>query len=75
MSKAITYLFQRYGIRIDPSSAYHHRTIGLIERWHSTLKHLLLAHRASAPDLDWVKSLPLLNLAFNTVINRCTQVS
>ena len=75
VSKAITYLFLRYGIRINPSSAYHHRTIGLIERWHSTLKHLLLANRASAPDLDWVTSLPLLNLALNTVINRCTQVS
>ncbi|KAL1519357.1 hypothetical protein AB1Y20_022883 [Prymnesium parvum] len=56
VSKAITYLFKRYGIRIDPSSSYHHRTIGLIERWHSTLKHLLLAHRASAPDIDWVKT-------------------
>lgn len=39
------------------------------------LKQLLLAHRASAPDLDWARSLPFLVLAFNTVANQCTKLA
>ncbi|MDC0525350.1 DNA (cytosine-5-)-methyltransferase [bacterium] len=75
VSRAIRLLYAKYGIRISPSTAYHHRTIGLIERWHSSLKSLLLSERF-AVGLDssamWTDYLPLLQLSFNATVNRTT---
>ena len=40
VSQALRALYKAFGIEIVPSTAFHHNTIGLLERWHSTLKTL-----------------------------------
>jgi hypothetical protein len=69
-SAAVKFIYARYGIRIRASTSYHHQTVGLIERFHSTLKSLLLTRRAAVKGDDaWEDYLPLLELAFNTTVN------
>ena len=78
VSRAIRLLYAKYGIRVSMSSAYHHRTIGLVERWHQCLKTLLLSERfavGKAASLDWPEYLPLIQLAFNATINSTTGYS
>ena len=73
---AVKFLYARYGIRARASASYHHQTVGLIERFHSTLKSLLLTRRAAAPADDaWEEYLPFLELAFNVTINTATGLS
>ena len=69
VSKAITALYAKFGIKIEASTAYHHRTVGLVERWHSTLRSILLSHRLSSGDERWHTYLPLLELSFNASVN------
>ena len=78
VSRAIKLLYARYGIRVADSTAYHHRTIGLVERWHSCCKSLLLTERFSAKKKDadsWQEYLPLLVMAFNSTVNQTTGFS
>ena len=75
VSKALGALYSRFGIRIEASTAYHHRTVGLVERWHSTLRSILLSHRLASGDDRWYLYLPLLELAFNSSVNRVTGYS
>ena len=77
-SRAIKLLYARYGIRVASSTAYHHRTIGLVERWHSCLKALLLSERFSKggkEEDNWHEYLPLLVMAFNATVNSSTGFS
>ncbi len=64
-----------FGIRMAASTAYNHRSIGLVERWHSTLKSLLLSHLLASGSSDWHLYLPLLQLAFNTAVSASTGYS
>ena len=78
VSRAVKLLYARYGIRIAASTAYHHRTIGLVERWHSCLKALLLSERFSVRGEErekWHEYLPLLLMAFNATVNSTTGYS
>lgn len=75
VSRAIKVLYAKYGIKISASTAYHHRTVGLVERWHSCLKAILLCDRlSSGPGKadKWHESLPLVTMAFNATINATT---
>ena len=75
ISHAIRHLYQIYGIKMADGKPYMHRSIGLVERWHSTLKHLLLSVRLSTGSDDWHKFLPLLQLAFNSAVASATGYS
>jgi DNA (cytosine-5)-methyltransferase 1 len=78
VSRAIRLLYARYGIRISHGTAYHHRTIGLVERWHSCVKALLLSERfAVGKDASsvWTDYLPIIQLAFNATVNATTGFS
>ena len=68
-SAALQYLYERFGIKLRHSTSYAHRTIGVIERFHSVLKSLLLTNRIATNMDGWVEYLPFLELAFNTTTN------
>ena len=55
--------------------AYNHRSIGLVERWHSTIKTMLAAHKRASGSSEWPVYLPLLQLAFNTAVGATTGYS
>ena len=75
VADAIKKLYAIFGIKMRASTPYMHRSIGLVERWHSTLKRLLLIHRSVSTELDWDKYLPLLQLAFNSAVSATTGYS
>ena len=75
VSKAISALYKAFGIRMSASTAYHHRTVGLVERWHSTLRAILLSHRSATNDVQWHKYLPFFEIAFNSTVNATTGLS
>jgi len=52
-------------ITITDSVAYHHHLVALVERWHATLKQLVLSQRAAGADNNWPARLPLMELAYN----------
>jgi len=68
-SEFINKLYSLFAIKASPSTSYHHQTIGFIERWHSTLKRMLLCHQAAGAPIVLRTLLPLLVLAFNTTTN------
>ena len=72
---AIKALYKIYGITLSAGKPYLHRSIGLVERWHSTLKSLLMTSKVAVANLDWNRLLPLLQLAFNTAIAQATGYS
>ena len=65
ISAAIKQLYQRMHIKINAGTAHRHQLVALVERWHATLKQLLLSQRAAGADDDWPSRLPLLELAYN----------
>ena len=73
IAKGIQALYKRFRIRIIAGTAYRHHLTGLVERWHQTLKQLLLVQRAT-PNVDdnWPSRLAALELAFNATVNRVT---
>lgn len=75
ISKAMELLYNRLKIRINAGTAYHHQLIGLVERWHQTLKQLILSQKAAGADDNWPSRLSLLELAFNTAVNDSTGYS
>ena len=74
-SKVTKLLFKHYGIKVRASASYHHRTLGHIERWHGTLRTLLLALRKARPNCDLTVYIGWLNLAFNSAVNSLTKYS
>ena len=75
ISKAIKILYERFKIKITAGTAHHHHLVGLLERWHRTLKQLILVQRAAGADDNWPSRLPLMELAFNTTVNASTGYS
>ena len=69
ISKGMRVLYELFGIRINPGSAYSHHLVALVERWHQTLLQLLRTQKAAGLDDNWPSRLGLLELAFNTAIN------
>ena len=75
ISKLVESLFEILGCPIRPSTAYMHRTVGIVERWHSVLKAMILALKSAGLADDWDVHLPLLELAHNNVVHSTTGYS
>ena len=75
ISKALQYLYKTMGIRIKIGTAYRHKLVALVERWHATLKQLLAIDRMGVGSDGWYKRLPLLELAFNAANSATTGYS
>ena len=69
VSKVLKALYEHFGIKMEASAPYIHRTVGFIERWHSVLKHLVMTHYHSTKDERWHVYLPFMELAFNAAVN------
>ena len=52
ISEVIKKLYEKYGIVMEAATAYHHQSVGLVERWHSTLQALVKTHRVATVDPD-----------------------
>ena len=61
-------LYKIFKIRVKTSAAYHHRSIGALERFHSVLKKLMAAQRIASGVDQWHVHLPLLVLAYNATV-------
>ena len=75
VSKVIKLLFKLFGITVRSSASYHHRSVGLVERWHSTMKRMLLALRKAKKSVDVELAIYWLNIAFNSAIHTITGFS
>ena len=75
VAKAVKALYRHFGIRMEASAPYHHRTIGLVERWHSVLRTLIMTHYNVSGDERWHLYLPWMEMAFNQSINTATGYS
>ena len=68
-------LAERLGMDVRHSTSYRHQTVGLIERWHSTLRALLRTYWKATGSTEWHVALPLLELAYNTTVHSTTGYS
>ena len=75
VSAAIQALYAAYGIEMKDGTAYNHHAVGLLERWHHTLKQLVMCQRIAEKGDDWHTYLPLLELCFNAATNATTGYS
>ena len=80
ISKALTQLYDSMGINIVAGTAYTHKLIAVVERWHQTLKQMLLLHRTALKDKlttdpRWYKTIPILELVYNATVNATTGYS
>ena len=75
VAQVLKALYKHFGIRMEASAPYHHRTVGLVERWHSVLKQLIMTHRHASGEDEWHIFLPFMELAFNTALNAATGFS
>ena len=75
VAKVIKLLFKLFGITVRSSASYHHRSVGLVERWHSTMKRMLLALRKAKKNIDVELAIYWLNIAFNSAIHTITGFS
>ena len=62
-------------ITLEASTAGHHETVGLAERFNSVLHSLLLTHRVSTADPRWTRYLAHLEIAYNAAIHSRTGFS
>jgi transposase InsO family protein len=78
ISKAVRELYDRMGIQMIVGTAYHHQLVGLVERWHRTLKQLMITLKASKDsryEVKWYRCLAVLELAYNQTVNKATGYS
>ena len=75
ISELIRTLYDKYNIEMKEGTAYHHETVGLTERWNSTLKSLLATHKIASGDTRWHLYLPMLEFAYNSAVNASTGYS
>ena len=75
IAEVVKQLYDKYEIQMEAGMAYNHNSAALTERWHQVLKSLLATHRLASGDERWHLYLPLLELAFNSTINRTTGFS
>ena len=62
-------LYKVYGIAMRVSSAYTHRSIGGLERFHSVLKKMVMAKRIQSGDDEWTKFVGHLVYAYNNTVS------
>ena len=75
IAELIAQLYEKHNVRMDDGTAYHHATVGLCERFFSTLKAMLLTHRLASKDTRWHLYLPLLEMSYNSAVNEATGFS
>ena len=75
ISEIITAAYTALRIQLEASTAAHHETVGLAERFNSVLHSLLLTHRVSTADPRWTRYLPHLEIAYNAAIHSRTGFS
>ena len=75
ISDIITAAYTALRIRLETSTAAHHETVGLAERFNKVLHSLLLTHRVSTADPRWTRYLPHLEIAYNAAIHSRTGFS
>ena len=75
LSEFIAVAFASVRVTIEASTAGHHETVGLAERFNSTLRHLLLTSRVSTADPRWTRYLPHMEIAYNAAIHAKTGFS
>ena len=75
VSKMIRAFYKKFEITLHASAAYHHNSIGLVERWHQCLKQILRCWRVGRKDVKWREYLPVLELCYNSVVHRATGFS
>ena len=69
VAKIMQALYDIYKVDLRESTSYTHRSIGALERFHSTLKKLIMAHRIATGRDDWHDTLPLLVHAYNSTVS------
>ena len=67
MSKFWRAVFQKFGTKLQPSTAFHPQTDGQTERTNQTLEQLL--HCTLEGTADWDLQLPILELSYNTSVS------
>ena len=75
ISEIITAAYTALRIQLEASTAAHHETVGLAERFNSVLHSLLLTHRVSTADPRWTRYLPHLEIAYNAAVHSRTGFS
>ena len=70
MSKFWRAVFQKFGTKLQPSTAFHPQTDGQTERTNQTLEQLLRCTLEGTA--DWDLQLPILELAYNTSVSTST---
>ncbi|CCO31913.1 Retrotransposable element Tf2 155 kDa protein type 2 [Rhizoctonia solani AG-1 IB] len=73
-NKFLKALYQRLGIDLHFSSAYHPQSDGQTERLNPTLEHFLCTY-TSINQNDWVKWLPMAQFACNNAVHSSTRKS
>ena len=72
-SKLCQEIYRLCGVELAQSTAYHHSSLGLVERINATLTEMT---KASDPTgQDWAKHLPFLCFAYNATPHRVTRES
>ena len=71
MSSFWRVVFQRLGVKMLTSTAYHPQTDGQSERTNQTVE-IALRYCLSKPDSNWVESLPFISATMNNSINFST---
>ena len=75
ISRIIAAAYAALRIQLEASTAAHHETVGLAERFNSVLRSLLLTHRVSTADPRWSRYLPHLEIAYNAAVHSVTGFS
>ena len=75
ISKLVKAIGRIIDAEIKASTAYHHQTVGIVERWHSVLGAMIRAFRFAERSDDWDLFLPLLELAYNATTHALTGYS
>ena len=73
ISKLCQEVYELLGVDMKPSTAYHHNTSGLVERYNRTLAGLLRA--AGKDGKDWPLHVPWLNFLFRATPHEVTKES
>ena len=71
MSSFWRVVFQKLGVKMLTSTAYHPQTDGQSERTNQTVE-IALRYYLSKPDANWVESLPYISATMNNSINFAT---
>ena len=72
-SKLCQEIYRLCGVNLAQSTAYHHQSAGIVERWNHTLTEMTKA--SDKEGRSWAKHLPFLCFAYNATPHRITRES